>query len=57
VQTWGIKGPVNLVFIQVFKPHTHKLYILRHCIDIVYIEIVIHIPCRSVMVYQYQQNE
>jgi hypothetical protein len=24
------KGPVNLVFIPVFKPHTHKLYILRH---------------------------
>jgi hypothetical protein len=25
------KSSVNLVFIPVFKPHAHKLYILRHC--------------------------
>jgi hypothetical protein len=28
---------VNLVFIPVFKPHTCKLYILRHCTIIVYL--------------------
>ena len=27
---------VNLTFIPVFKPHTHKLYFLRHCTNIVY---------------------
>jgi hypothetical protein len=27
---------VNIVFILVFKPHTHKVYILRHCTTIVY---------------------
>ena len=26
----------NLTFIQVFKPQTHKLYILRQCINIIY---------------------
>ena len=31
------KGSVNLIFITVFKPHTHKLYILRHCTNIVYL--------------------
>jgi hypothetical protein len=28
---------VNLSFIPVFKPHTHKFDILRHCTIIVYI--------------------
>ena len=28
---------MNLAFITVFNPHTHKLYILRHCTDIVYL--------------------
>jgi hypothetical protein len=28
---------VNISFIPVFKPHTHKLYILRHCTNIVYL--------------------
>ena len=27
---------MNIVFILVFKPHTHKVYILRHCTTIVY---------------------
>ena len=31
-KTW--QGSVNLAFIKVVKPHTHKLYILKHCIDI-----------------------
>ena len=31
------KSSVNLTFIPVFKPHTHKLYILRHCTNIFYI--------------------
>ena len=31
------KGLENLAFIPVFKTHTHKLYILRHCINNVYI--------------------
>ena len=31
------KGSLNLTFIPVFNPHTHKLYILRHCTNIVYI--------------------
>jgi hypothetical protein len=25
----------NIAFIPVYKPHTHKLYILRHCTGIV----------------------
>jgi hypothetical protein len=28
---------VNLAFMPVFKPHTHKLDILRHCTNIVYL--------------------
>jgi hypothetical protein len=28
---------VNLSFVPVFKPHTHTLYILRHCTNIVYV--------------------
>ena len=28
---------VNLAFIPVFKPHTHKLYIVIHCTNIVYV--------------------
>ena len=31
------KGLVNLAFIPVIKPHTYKLYILRHCTNIVYL--------------------
>jgi hypothetical protein len=31
------KCSVNLAFIPVFKPHTHKLYILRHCTNSVYL--------------------
>ena len=31
------KSSVNLTYIPVFKPHTHKLYILRHCTNIFYI--------------------
>ena len=27
---------MNLAFILIFKPHTHKVYILRHCTTIVY---------------------
>jgi len=27
---------VNLAFITGFKPHKHKLYIVRHCTNIVY---------------------
>jgi hypothetical protein len=34
-------GSMNLAFIPVFKPHTHKLYILRHCTNIVYIYMTI----------------
>ena len=26
----------DTAFIQVFKPHAHTLYILRHCLNIVY---------------------
>jgi hypothetical protein len=29
------KDSVNFASIPVFKPHTHKLYILRHCTNIV----------------------
>ena len=31
------KGSENLSFMAVFKPHTHKLDILRHCTNIVYL--------------------
>lgn len=31
------KGLENLVFIPVLKPYAHKLYMLRHCGDIVHI--------------------
>jgi len=33
------KSLVTLAVILVLKPHTHKLYILRHCTNIVYIYI------------------
>ena len=36
------KGSVNITF----KPHKHKLYILRHCPDIVYIHLYL-IPCKK----------
>ena len=36
------KGSVNLLVAPVFKPHTYKLYILRHCTTIVYISDLIH---------------
>ena len=36
-------GSVNLALIPVFKPNTHKLYILRHCINIYYPYIKIEI--------------
>ena len=29
------KGSVNLAFILVFKPNTHKLYIFTHCTNVV----------------------
>jgi len=32
-------------FIPVFKPHKHKLYILRHCTNIVYV--FVNIPTSS----------
>ena len=31
------KDSVDLAFIPDFKPHAHKLYILRHCLNIFYI--------------------
>ena len=35
------KGSVNIVFIPVLKPHAHKLYIVRHCTNMVYEQIKI----------------
>ena len=35
-----IFSKVNLALIPVFKPHTYKLYILRHCTNIVYKDFV-----------------
>ena len=35
------KGFVNRACIQMFKPHTHTLYILRLCTNIVYIFVFI----------------
>ena len=35
-ENWG-KDPVNLVFIPVCNPSAQKLYIFRHCTNIVYI--------------------
>ena len=31
-KTW--QGSVNIAVIKFFKPHTHKLYVLKHCINI-----------------------
>jgi len=42
----GVKGSMNFAFISVFKPHTHKPYILRHCTIIVYV-----CCCANVMTY------
>ena len=40
------KGSVYLTFIPVFKPHIHKLYILRQCANIVYISIELNQGCK-----------
>ena len=37
-ENWG-KDPMNLAFIPVCNPSAQKLYILRHCTNIVYIYI------------------
>ena len=38
------KGLMNLVFIPVFKPHAHKLYILRHWTNIVNVYLLLDNP-------------
>ena len=42
----GVKGSMNFAFIPVFKPHSHKPYILRHYTIIVYV-----CCCANVMTY------
>jgi hypothetical protein len=34
---------MTFAFIPVFKPQTHKLYILRHCHNIVYLSGFLHL--------------
>ena len=41
------KDSVDLTFISVFKPHTRKFYILRHCINIFYILLNKKVICKS----------